>query len=273
MNLVTWVYKFEGYFAEHSYQELCLNHANVSWWAVAYKTDDPVYIICVCLYYPIWYTGVSLSPPQHQFWVTLIVQVIPMKMVLQPMDVHSALRLHVHRGTLLLLNAVSHCGHTRVCTRRYTHLHTWSHSRMRVSKFTFSVHYTYKLCIYIMLITLSSNCKYYFTDLTAGELAAIIVVCAIVFFGSVCGFTFGCLFYWYRRECRPQRRYQVRVNAELSRRQSSDLPTSSQQSCQKPVLSDLDPPTYQQELDKEASSSAPPAYEDWHAYIHWQKRW
>ena len=181
------------------------------------------------------------------------------------MDVHSALRLHVRRGTLLLSNAVSHCGYTCVHMQTHTlaHLVTQAHACMsHVSKFTFSVHYTYNLCLYVMLITLSSNCKYYFTDLTAGELAAIIVVCAIVFFGSVCGFTFGCLFYWYRRECRPQRRYQVRVNAELSRRQSSDLPTSSQQSCQKPVLSDLDPPTYQQELDKEASSSAPPAYED-----------
>ena len=104
----------------------------------------------------------------------------------------------------------------------------------------------------------------YFTDLTDGELAAIIVVCIIVFFSGILFILpIGCLYCCFCWLPQKARSHQERVVTVLnSRRQSSDLPTFSLQSCQQPVLSDLDSPKYQEAVDKDASSSAPPVYED-----------
>ena len=103
----------------------------------------------------------------------------------------------------------------------------------------------------------------YFTDLTDGELAAIIVVCVIVFIVSLGGFIFFCLFYWLYWLPRKRSLQQARVVDELLSRRPSSIPAiSSRQLCQQTVLSNPDPPKYQEALDKEASSLAPPAYED-----------
>lgn len=66
-------------------------------------------------------------------------------MAIQPMDVYPPLRLHVHRGTLLLLNAVSHCGHTHLHSHALGHTGTCMHES-NVYELTFSVHYTLQLC-------------------------------------------------------------------------------------------------------------------------------
>ena len=56
------------------------------------------------------------------------------------------------------------CVHTQIHT--LAHLVTQSHACIcHVSKFTFSVHYTYNLCIYIMLTTSNYKCILYISQI------------------------------------------------------------------------------------------------------------